>query len=86
MSSAEGTTGSIAHSGMTAEEQALFEELEREAGGAEATATTIKLDTVEVDDVRPTTQAQAAKPQREQSGAAPSPARAEPRRREPELG
>jgi hypothetical protein len=81
-----GTTGSIAHAGMTAEEQALFEELEREAGGAEATATTIKLDTVEEENVRPAAQAQAAKPQREQSGAAPSPARSEPRRREPEPG
>ena len=39
-----GTTGAIASGGMTAEEQALFEELERESGGAEASTTKITLD------------------------------------------
>jgi hypothetical protein len=87
-----GTTGTIAHAGMTDEEQALFEELEREAGGAEASATSITLDTVQPDPAEPArpqaqpnkSQAQGSKPQREQT--APSQARGEARRPEPEAG
>ena len=83
-----GTAASIAHAGMTDEEQALFEELEREAGG-EVAATKIKLDTVEDEAEAPAPARQAAKPQREPASshpAQPSAARAEPRRPEPEAG
>ena len=84
-----GTAASIAHAGMTDEEQALFEELEREAGGGEATATKIKLDTVEEEAEPLAPSRQAANPQRAPASsgpAQPSTARAEPRRPEPEAG
>ena len=85
-----GSTGSLASAGMSAEEQALFEELEREAGGGEPgdRTTKIKLETVEQEDA-----AAAAPPvnrasRLERSVAAPKPeaARPEPRRSEPEAG
>jgi hypothetical protein len=82
-----GTAASIAHAGMTDEEQALFEELERESGGAEAGTTRIKLDTVEPEEARASAPRQPAKPQREQPSSSVQPASArEPRRPEPEAG
>ena len=71
---------------MTAEEQALFEELEREAGGAEASATKIKLDTIEPQAASPTrapsqpAKVPSAPSQRESDSAS----RNETRRAEPE--
>jgi len=83
-----GATGSIAAGGMTAEEQALFEELEREAGGAEASATKIKLDTIEPQAASPTrapSQPAKAQPSASQRESAAQ-ARPEPRRTEAEPG
>ena len=81
-----GTAGGLAHAGMTDEEQALFEELERDAAADPAERTTsIKLDTVQRDEP----EAAPARPQpaRAERSAPPSaPARAEPRRSEPEAG
>ena len=72
-----GSTASLAHAGMSDEEQALFEELEREAGGPEATATSIKLDNVEREEPEPlpreTAQAQ-ARPQADAAKAKTNPA------------
>src|SRR4029078_6784589 len=51
------SVGTVAHAGMSAEEQALYEELERESGGGDESAapgTKIKLDTVEEEDESPT--------------------------------
>lgn len=83
------STGSLATAGMTAEEQALFDELERDSGHAEPAdrTTRIKLDTVE----REEDEAAAAPPvnqasRLEKAAAAPKPERAEPRRSEPEAG
>jgi hypothetical protein len=84
-----GTSGGLAHAGMTDEEQALFEELERDAAGDEPAdrTTSIKLDTVERDDPDEAAPArpQPARPGREPA-TPPAPARAEPRRTEPEAG
>jgi hypothetical protein len=97
-----GSTASLAHAGMSDEEQALFEELEREAGGEPAERTTsIRLDTVERDDEEseppapPVNQATrlekavASPPPAQPSRpepARPEPRRTEPRRSEPEAG
>jgi hypothetical protein len=85
-----GTTGNLAHAGMTDEERALFEELERESGGEPAERTTsIHLDTVRPEDTgvgmpspAPVNQASRL----EKAVAAPQPQRPEPRRSEPEAG
>ena len=72
------SVGTVAHAGMTAEEQALYEELEREAGGPAPTK--IKLDTVE-EEAQPLAEGGSprATPEREASSA--------PKRRtEPEAG
>jgi hypothetical protein len=66
------SVGGIAHAGMTDEERALYEELEREAGGPETTG--VKLDNVE-------------SPEEEETpSSSTSTARTEPRRTEPEAG
>jgi hypothetical protein len=73
------SVGTVAHAGMTAEEQALYEELERESGGP--TPTKIKLDNVEEQEEQPLADGgtQKASSDREASSA--------PKRRtEPEAG
>ena len=77
---AESVSG-VAHAGMTDEEQALYAELEAQAGGPETTK--VKLDHVEESDEPPakaktTTTGESARPARE----TPAP----PRRTEPEAG
>jgi hypothetical protein len=74
-----GSVGSISPTGMSAEEQALFEELEREAGGGEKAATT----PAPSEPVRNATAPKPAEPAREQSK---EPMTASPRRNEPEAG
>jgi hypothetical protein len=91
-----GTAGNMATAGMTAEEQALFEELERDAGHAEAAdrTTSIKLDTVERDDeeeeeesaAAPAPPNQASRLEKAVASPPPEPNRNEPRRPEPEAG
>jgi hypothetical protein len=91
-----GSTGELAHAGMTDEERALYDELEREAGGDEPAerTTKIKLDTVEQEDDEPAPTAKAPAPpvnqasRLERAVASPPPeaARQEPRRPEPEAG
>lgn len=85
-----GSTGSLASAGMSAEEQALFEELEREAGGDEPgdRTTKIKLDTVEQEDAAAPAPPvnQASRLERSVAAPKPEPARPEPRRSEPEAG
>jgi len=92
-----GSTGDLAHAGMTDEERALFDELEREAGGgAEPAERTnkITLDTVEQDEdeapAAPATPAppvnQASRLERAVASPPPEPTRKEPRRSEPEAG
>ena len=69
-----GTVGSVATAGMTAEEQALFEELERETGQAPAATTAESLASApEPQPVPP-----ARQPVAEQSTAAPQTRRSEP--------
>ena len=66
------SVGAIAHAGMSDEERALYEELEREAGGPETTG--VKLDNVE-------------SPEEEETpSSSTTTARTEPRRTEPEAG
>jgi hypothetical protein len=72
------SVGSVAHAGMTEEEQVLYEELERQAGGPETTK--VKLDTTEP-------QEQVVAPKKAPEPARPaSEATAPPRRTEPEAG
>ena len=76
------SVGAVAHTGMTDEEQALYEQLEAEAGGAETTK--VKLDTRDrEDDVieRPV-----AQKQKIVEPAPPAPEKPTPRRTEPEAG
>jgi len=89
-----GSTGSLATAGMTAEEQALFEELERDSGHAEVAdrTTSIKLDTVDREDeadeapAAPAPPNQASRLEKAVASPPPEPARKEPRRSEPEPG
>ena len=84
-----GSTGSIAAGGMTDEEQALFEELERESGGAETLATETNAGPVAPEPAAPSraVSSQATKPQPAQSQReSASEARAQPRRGEAEPG
>ncbi len=73
------SVGAVAHTGMSDEEQALYEELERQAGGPETTK--VKLDTTEPQEpvVVPKKVQEPARPASET--AAPP-----PRRKEPEAG
>ena len=91
-----GSTGSLASAGMTPEEQALFEELERDAGHDEPAerTPTITLDHVEPEEAparHAASDHQASQLERESAAASSArppaqPARAEPRRTEPEAG
>jgi hypothetical protein len=68
------SVGTVAHASMSAEEQALYEELEREAGGPQTTQ--VKLDTIEEEheiERRAETRAQSspARPQRQKGEAEP---------------
>lgn len=72
-----GTVGAIGQGGMTAEEQALYEELERESSGITAP----NLDTAEHDEPALRTEQSAAR----QPAAKPQP-QSQPRRTEPEAG
>jgi len=90
-----GSAGNLATAGMTAEEQALFEELERDSGHAEAAdrTTSIKLDTVEREDedeeesaAAPAPPNQASRLEKAVAAPPPEPKRNEPRRSEPEAG
>jgi len=86
-----GSTGSIAAGGMTEEEQALFEELERDAAGTSATATASAMPERNASGPEPAAPARAT-PQANRSQSAPAQrdpttqARAEPRRGEAEPG
>jgi hypothetical protein len=73
-----GTTGSVATGGLTAEEQALFEELEREASGGTAEKTEIAAET----------EPKMGDRQRQRDSIPPIPSSSErqPRRSEPEAG
>lgn len=68
------SVGTVAHAGMSDEEQALYEELERQAGGP--VTTNVKLDTTEPQDpaIAPKTVQEPARPASE----APAPRRTEP--------
>jgi hypothetical protein len=86
-----GASGSLAHAGMSDEEQALFEELERDDGGDEPAERTpsIRLDTVEREE--PEAPPARSHPNRTERATAatppePEPARPEPRHSEPEAG
>jgi chromosome segregation ATPase len=68
------SVGSVAHAGMSEEEQALYEELEKEAGGPQTTQ--VKLDHAEPES--PAAQ--------QKTPAKPSPAEPTKRRAEPEAG
>ena len=89
-----GSAGNLAHAGMTDEERALFDELERESGGSEPAehTTRIQLDTVRPEDTgvgmpSPAPAAPVNQASRlEKAVAAPKPERNEPRRSEPEAG
>jgi hypothetical protein len=72
-----GTVGSIGATGMTAEEQALFEELERESGGGEKAAN----DPLPSEPARTSSLPKSGEPAREQTK---EPISATPRRNEPE--
>jgi len=74
-----GSVGSIGATGMSAEEQALFEELERESGGGEKAANT----PVASEPQRTTASHKSTEPAREQ---AKEPMSTSPRRNEPEAG
>ena len=71
-----GSVGTLAHAGMTDEEQALYEELEREAGGD---TTQVKLDNVAPEEEIEEAAARQRAPER-----APGAAQTSPRRSEPE--
>jgi hypothetical protein len=71
------SVGAVAHAGMSEEEQALYEELERSAGGPQTTK--VKLDTTEPPEA-PEPQKRAAEPTRPSGESTP------PRRSEPEAG
>lgn len=79
-----GTVGSVAHSGMTAEEQALYEELERESGGDRVTAP--HLDTVETEEEEARAAAGDRVADRQPAARPQSAPQAQPRRTEPEAG
>lgn len=92
-----GSTGSLASAGMTPEEQALFEELERDAGHTEPAerTTSIKLDNVEEPEDEPAGAAtpapappvnQASRLERAVASPEPDQNGGEPRRSEPEAG
>ncbi len=74
------SVGSIAHAGLSAEEQALYEELERESAPAGGEPATGKIELEHADPDR--------QPARQQQSSAASPARtpAQPRRADPEAG
>jgi hypothetical protein len=87
-----GSVGNIASSGLSDEEQALFEELEREAeadkGGAPTGTTQVRLDTVETPEEREEERAEEEARQKvaEANEPPPVPAAPTPRRSEPEPG
>ena len=87
-----GSAGNLATAGMTQEEQALYEELERDSGHAEVAdrTPTIKLDTVEQEDEPEPAKAapvnQASRLERAVASPPPEPARPEKRRPEAEPG
>jgi hypothetical protein len=87
-----GSVGNIASSGLSDEEQALFEELERESeaekGGAPTGTTQVRLDTVETPEEREEERAeeQARQKVAEANEPPPVPATPAPRRSEPEPG
>jgi hypothetical protein len=80
-----GTVGAMGPTGMTAEEQALYEELERESGGGGDRITAPHLDTAEEEE--PSLHAEkVATRQPAQKSPTPSQPQAQPRRTEPEAG
>lgn len=78
-----GTVGAMGPTGMTAEEQALYEELERESGGPDH-ITAPSLDTAEEDE--PTLHAEKVATRQPTPQRAPTPPQPTPRRTEPEAG
>jgi chromosome segregation ATPase len=78
-----GTVGAMGPTGMTAEEQALYEELERESGGGDR-VTAPSLDTAEEDE--PTLHAEKIATRQPTPPRAPTPPQPTPRRTEPEAG
>ena len=81
-----GSTGSIGAGGMTEEEQALFDELERDAGGGATATAKAEPDASEREPAPATTRRETPQAAPAQAPKSPVQARAEPRRSEAEPG